>query len=184
MTAPISLTEEHSLRDGRAPPICCRVIPTEGIFLLQPLPEPSLASPSGAPPCSSNATSPRARAPCHQLCRGRATAAVLGAALKESLQPNHCSDFTRSWSSALRGWLGYCTRTSLLDCRAMPRQRWSLRGRLAPFLGKAKRSKGRGFTADATRRFGKSLAAGGRALRLSIPAGSEIRPQIHAHSQG
>ena len=40
-------------------------------------------------PCAPVARKGSTRAPCHQLCRGRATAAALGAALKEWLLPSH-----------------------------------------------------------------------------------------------
>ena len=73
-------------------------------------------------------------APCHQLCCTRAASALVGAALKRCLQPNDCSVCHRAWASALHGWLGQCTPASDLRCRAMPRQRWSLRTRFARFF--------------------------------------------------
>ena len=79
--------------------------------------------------------------------------AAAGAALKDWLQPNHCVDFDRAWSSALRGYkLRHRTPASDLRCREMQRQRASLRRVLAIFLGKAKIVKGQCFTAGATRR--------------------------------
>ena len=91
------------------------------------------------------------RAPCHQLCRGRAAAAPLGAAPKGLLQPSRCSVCTRSWASALHGWLRRRTRASDPRSPAMPRQRWSLRARLERILGLSNRGPFQCFTAGATR---------------------------------
>ena len=90
-------------------------------------------------------------APCHQLCWTRAASALVGATPNACTAPQRVDGFTPLLQSALQRTLVQCWLEVRLRCRATRGQRRSLRERLAPFLGKAKRYKGQCSSGGATR---------------------------------
>ena len=105
------------------------------------------------------------RAPCHQLCCGRATAAALAAAPEEAAAPQRSKLSARDLQSGPERTSAQSPLRKRTASHAIPRQRASLRARFAQFLGKANRGPFQCFTAGATR---PSHYCIGRALGTAV----------------
>ena len=91
------------------------------------------------------------RAPCHQLCCGRATAAALAAAPEEAAAPQRSKLSARDLQSGPERTSAQSRLRKRTASHVTPSQRASLRHRLAHFLGRAKRFPFQWFTGGATR---------------------------------